>query len=223
MKVNRSIRSPNFDPTNIDVQFVVIHYTACGLQSTFDIFRDPDRKASSHIVISNSGEVYEVVKCLDGQVQRAWHAGKSKWYESNKIWEGFNDFSLGIELVNNNGNLLAYNDKQYESLIKVIQHFKEHHPSLLSPSRILGHEHISGWRGKVDPGWMFDWKRLFIECYPEDDAPTREPSLPVELKNISEKFLLSLPSDEKARATFWQTLSSSLEISVALINNKQSK
>ena len=221
MKVNRSIRSPNFDARTINVEFVVIHYTACGLQATFDIFRDPTRKVSSHLIISSSGEIYEVVKCWEGQAQRAWHAGKSSWTDEGKTWEEFNDYSIGIELVNNNGNLLSYTDKQYDSLIEVIEHLKLHYPAVQDPTRILGHEQIAGWRGKVDPGWMFDWELFYNACYKGFVHPERNPALPMELKTAIEKFMLALPSDEKTRASFWSALSLTLESAVGLINGNK--
>lgn len=221
MKVNRSIRSPNFDSTVIPCEFVVLHYSACGLQATFEIFRDPAKKVSSHLVISTSGEIYEVVNCLDGEMHRAWHAGKSSWNDGEKTWEGFNDFSLGIELINNNGNLVEYHEKQYEALFTVLRHLRTHYPSAIDPNRIVGHEHIAGKRGKVDPGWNFDWFYLFSECYPDFVPPERTPVLPMALKDSFEKFLPAVPSDERSRSLFWQALSLSMETSVRLIHDSK--
>jgi N-acetylmuramoyl-L-alanine amidase len=216
MKVNRSVKSPNFDTKNINVEFLVIHYTACGLQSTLEIFRNPERKVSSHLVLSNSGEVYEVVKCWEGEAQRAWHAGKSIWTDQDKTWENFNDFSIGLEIVNNNGNIIEYSSKQYESLLEIIKHLRQKYPALEDPNRILGHEHIAGWRGKIDPGWMFNWEWLFANCYPTFPPPQRLPTLPEKLLRCSEKFLGTLPENDKSRSTFWQTLNETLEAAVEL-------
>ena len=211
MKINRSFRSPNFDPQPIIVEFVVIHYTACNLQSTFDIFRQAEKKASSHLIVSNTGEVYEAVDCWEDKVLRAWHSGKSRYKEAENEWQNFNDFSIGIELVNLNGNIFNYSEKQYESLSKIITHLKKRHKALKSPSRIIGHEQISAWRGKIDPGWMFDWKRLFTLCYPGIEAPERKPALPEELREIMQKFIDCSPQEEMAKAKFWQTLNETLE------------
>ena len=75
-------------------------------------------------------------------------------------WKGFNDFSIGIELVNYNGNVFPYTDQQYEALAQVILHLKSKYSSLKQAKRIVGHEHISGFRGKADHGHLFDWKRF---------------------------------------------------------------
>ena len=40
MNVIRQFRSPNFDPVQIPVEFLVLHYTAENLQSTLGIFMD---------------------------------------------------------------------------------------------------------------------------------------------------------------------------------------
>lgn len=217
MKINRSFRSPNFDAKGIPVEFVVIHYTACSLQTTFEVFRDKERKVSSHLIISNTGEVYESVKCWDDVVLRAWHAGQSRYLSGDKEWNDFNDFSIGIELVNFNGNLHDYSEKQYDTLFSVIRHFKAKHKCLEAADRIVGHEQIAGWRGKVDPGWHFNWKRLYDECYAGADHPKREPVLPHELKLSFEKFLNCIPHTEEGRAMFWNALSSNMEIATGLI------
>lgn len=216
MKVNRSVKSPNFDAKEINVEFLVIHYTACGLQATLDIFRDPERKASSHLVLSNSGEVYELVKCWEGEAHKAWHAGKSCFQIDDKKWESFNDISIGIEIVNNNGNILEYSEKQYESLRQIIDHLRSKYKALEDPNRIIGHEQIAGFRGKIDPGFMFNWEWVYANCYPDFSPPARAPVLPEDLRKCADNFLKALPSDEKARSLFWQNLNETLETAVRL-------
>ena len=48
MNANRQFRSPNFDAVQIPVEFLVLHYTAENLQDTLEIFKDTNRKVSSH-------------------------------------------------------------------------------------------------------------------------------------------------------------------------------
>ncbi len=156
----------------------MLHFTAATFERTVEIFTDPATEVSAHIVIDRDGSVYELVECMSGQAKRAWHAGKSRWETSapqgNSVVEGFNDCSIGIELVNLNGNIFRYSEAQYASLFAVIESLKRSYPELCSPASVVGHEQIAGFRGKSDPGRCFEWSRLFSVCYPGEGAPIRE-------------------------------------------------
>jgi N-acetyl-anhydromuramyl-L-alanine amidase AmpD len=89
--------------------------------------------------------------------------------------EAFNDRSIGIELVNENGNLFPYSEAQYASLFGLIERLKGVYPTLAHPEAVVGHEQIAGFRGKSDPGLCFEWDRLFAVCYPNQGAPRRQP------------------------------------------------
>ena len=119
MKRNREFTSPNYDPVEIPVEFLVLHYTAGDLASTLELFLDPAREVSAHLIIAEDGEVFELVPCWDGLVHKAWHAGRSFWIDPEKKWEEFNNFSIGIEIVNLNGNLFPYSERQYQALAEV--------------------------------------------------------------------------------------------------------
>lgn len=170
-------RSPNFSDLIIPVEFVVLHFTAATLERTLEIFMSRATEVSAHVVIDRDGTVYELVECLSGVSKRAWHAGKSRC-EVNRdgdrvVVEGFNDRSIGIELVNLNGNILSYTEAQYQSLFAVLERLKGMYPSLSNPESIVGHEQIAGFRGKSDPGRCFEWNRLFSVCYPRQGTPQR--------------------------------------------------
>jgi len=179
MNIVTSVRSPNFTDLDIPVEFVVLHFTAATLERTLEIFRDPGSEASAHIVIDRDGAIYELVPCLEGSAKRAWHAGKSRIEIStngdSQIVESLNDRSIGIELVNLNGNLVPYTEAQYASLFGLIERLKSLYPALGRPEVIVGHEQVAGFRGKSDPGLCFEWERLFAVCYPDLGAPRRTP------------------------------------------------
>ena len=175
--IHRIFFSPNYDPMEIAVEFLVIHYTSTLLSKTLALFQDPKTKASSHLVVDRDGAVYELVSCLEGKCFRAWHAGDSCWQTKEKNWKQFNDFAIGIELVNKNGNLFEYTKEQYHSLKILMEKLKRHYTVLENPERILGHEHIAGYRGKVDPGHCFDWP-LFFKMNYSGSTPLREAVLP---------------------------------------------
>ena len=114
---------------------------------------------------TQSKNVKEVHKVIDREQKNHWKNVKETKKETNKQWKNFNNFSIGIELINLNGNLFPFTDQQYQSLFKVINHLKNKYPALNSEKRILGHEQIAGFRGKKDPGVLFDWPLLFQKIY----------------------------------------------------------
>jgi N-acetylmuramoyl-L-alanine amidase len=180
MKIVSDIRSPNFSDLAIQVEFVVLHYTAATFERTMELFTSAASEVSAHIVIDQDGVVYELVECLSGVAKRAWHAGRSRLELATgggrRMIEGFNDHSIGIELVNLNGNAFSYTEAQYTSLFALLDSLKGRYPALQTPEAIVGHEQIAGFRGKSDPGRRFEWDRLFAVCYPGQGAPRREPA-----------------------------------------------
>jgi len=144
----------------IPVEFVVLHYTGTTLRRTLEIFLDPARQASSHLVIDRDGTVYEVVPCLGGEAKRAWHAGLSRFEFEGRLVEGLNDCAIGIELVNPNGNVFSYSEAQYGALDGCLTLLASKFPVLADRRRVIGHETVAGFRGKCDPGLLFDWTRI---------------------------------------------------------------
>ena len=175
--IHRNKKSSNYDSVKIVVEFLVIHYTATSFSRTMALFQDPSSKVSSHFVIDRDGSVYELVSCLEGSCFRAWHAGDSYWQTEEKNWKQFNDFSIGVELVNKNGNFFDYTKQQYHSLKALMEKLKKYYTVLENPERILGHEHIAGHRGKVDPGYCFNWD-LFFQMNYSGEVPFRKAVLP---------------------------------------------
>jgi len=222
MQIDQTIHSPNFDDESIPVEFLVLHYTAGSLSRALEVLTDPARQVSSHLVIAEDGAVFELVPCWDGQACRAWHAGRSRWLDGARSWERFNDFSLGIELVNLNGNLLPYTPAQYAALAEVVAQLKARYPALRSPEHVLGHEHIAGMMGKADPGRMFDWISFFVACYPDHAMPAREPICPHELQAGFKKIVdalpeAAIPAGSEAAIRFWHGISATMETSVRLM------
>ena len=165
--VSKKYSSPHFENKPIPVQFAVLHYTAQSLEGSLKIFLNPEKPVSCHLLIDRNGTVYELVKCWEGFCLKAFHSGPSFFKDSKDVeWKNFNNFSLGIELVNWNGNIFNFTEKQYQSLFTVLSHLKNKYPALQDSGRVLGHEHIAGFRGKADPGCFFDWPRLFKNIYP---------------------------------------------------------
>lgn len=165
LKNARLIPSPNFNerPQNTSIDLLVIHNISLppgkfGTQAVEELFCNRlnfdahpsfqeliDLKVSAHLFIRRDGEIIQFVPFH----QRAWHAGKSQ-FEGRS---GCNDFSIGIELEGTDN--LAYNDQQYQRLVKVSQCLMRVYPGI-TPNRIVGHSDIAPER-KSDPGPAFDW------------------------------------------------------------------
>jgi N-acetyl-anhydromuramyl-L-alanine amidase AmpD len=216
LNVDVSRRSPNFAAREIEVEYLVLHYTACDLERTMKIFEDPARGVTSHFVIDVDGTVYDLSGTLaSGRALQGAHAGKSRWpAEDGTVLEAFNRFALGIEMVNLNGNLFPYPDAQMRALGELAVELKRLFPALRDPRRVVGHEQIAGFRGKCDPGARFDWARFFASAYPSETAPKREPLLAgAKLKALEER-VASVPAAEKADPDFWARFSHETELAL---------
>lgn len=216
MMVLTRIDSPNFDPRPIEVCFLVLHYTAVDRARTLEIFTDPARKAAAHLVVDTDGAIYECMPCWDEPTQRAWHAGVSRWHDGAVHWEALNDWSIGVELVNYNGNLLPFTDAQYAALADSVDHLRRRHPALMHATAVLGHEQIAGFRGKADPGWQFDWNRFYAQCYPDQPAPQRSSICPPTLRDALARLAEIAPNEPSAANAFWERVSLLTETAVAL-------
>ena len=211
--------SPNFDNIKISVEFLLIHYTAGRVDRALEILTSSEWGVSSHLLIDVTGEIYELVPCLEGNALRAFHAGRSFWFDGTRRWEAFNNFSIGIELVNLNGNLLPYTEEQYHSLVEVTRRLAQLYPQLRDPNRVLGHEQVASWRGKVDPGRTFDWIKFFADCYPKMNAPERKYTLPDDLIHSLSKFLELERENPSQETALFHAISHTMETSMRLINS----
>lgn len=169
------------DQLLVDVQFVVLHYTGLSLQQSLDWFYHPKTQVSAHFLVNTDGQIFELVPCFNQPAKMAYHAGNSHWATSTQNWFNFNQISLGIELVNYNGNLFNYPKPQFLALLQLLHQLKQQYPNLNNPNRVLGHEQIAGFRGKMDPGFNFNWVDLFEQLFDQQPDQPRLPSCPPSL------------------------------------------
>ena len=154
----------------------MLHYTAIDWQTTIDAFTKGENQVSAHYLIGKDGKIAEFVPAFTQRVkagtaplktnlishQKAWHAGESSYVDAEqRTWYNLNDYALGIELENWNGNVFSYSEETYKSLSWLLKGLIKRYPSLAKKSRIMGHQDIAELRGKVDPGVCFDWRRLY--------------------------------------------------------------
>ena len=152
MKLIHKFKSPNFNKRQSKkIKYLIIHYTALkDYSESLKYLCDKSKKVSSHYLISQQGDVYNLVS----EKMRAWHAGISYWKSDTDI----NSASIGIELdysPNHKNNI--FKKKMIKSLINLIKMLKKKYN--IHNSNILGHSDISPYR-KLDPGPKFPWKKL---------------------------------------------------------------
>lgn len=173
----------NYRSVPVPVEFLVIHCTE-GFEAGDKaiLSGSTDRRVSAHYYITRKAEIIEYVD----PSTRAWHAGKSKYVLDGKLWQGFNDFSVGVELESRYVSdpvhgTSGYTDVQMEALIWLHLQLQERFPEIKDPRRTVGHEHISGYRGKTDPGPGFDWDAFRLAVFGKSSEP---PPLSVTLDGV---------------------------------------
>jgi N-acetylmuramoyl-L-alanine amidase len=148
--VNFNLRKPNF---------IIIHHTAQdSLQQTLKTFTLTRTQVSSHYVISDDGEVVQMLN----DYLRAWHGGNAIWGRNTDI----NSASIGIELDNNGAE--PFSEAQMNSLLALLSRLKKEYN--IPAQNIIAHSDIAPTR-KSDPSAFFPWKNLAELGYglwPED-------------------------------------------------------
>ena len=149
---------PHYDqrPENTEINTIVIHSlcsTCEGRESDpQECIAELDKhEVAAHYLIDIEGNITQLVE----EKNRAWHAGDSKLPKEHGGIENVNDFSIGIELINEKNT--KFSEQQYIALSKLCQKIMNENPIKF----IVGHEKIALPLGrKEDPGEMFDWAKL---------------------------------------------------------------
>ena len=145
---------------------VILHYTAMETaKAACERLCDPCYEVSAHYLISEAGEVTQLVD----EKYRAWHAGRAAWGNLTDL----NSSSIGIELANNasENHLPPFPEVQMAVLENLLTNILDRWS--IRPERVLGHSDIAPDR-KVDPGPMFDWQQLSargLTIWPGDAPP----------------------------------------------------
>ena len=135
-----------------DIDAIVLHHTGGGtLESNVAWLASPESRLSAHYVIGKDGTVVHAVRDED----RAWHAGVSRLGDRDRV----NDFSIGIEIVNDGDNVDPYPPAQMEALARLVAWLVQAHG--IGLDRIIGHRYVALPEGrKVDPSDNFDREGL---------------------------------------------------------------
>jgi N-acetylmuramoyl-L-alanine amidase len=179
------------EPPRIDM--LVLHYT--GMESAaaaLDRLCDQQARVSAHYVVEEDGTVWRLVP----DARRAFHAGLSSWEGEGDL----NFVSIGIEIVNpgHDWGYRPFAECQMAAVEHLCRDILARHS--IPAHRIIGHSDIAPER-KIDPGELFDWRRLAragIGIWPEP-APLiadREADRAQAVKDLAAIGYLITPENE---------------------------
>ena len=134
------------------ISILVLHHTASSLPSALDSLqgRSKGHMVGVHYLVSDEQPKARIFRmCPDSLA--AFHAGKSAWGK----FEGLNQSSVGIEIVNYDGNIHPYPKPQVDAVLALAQHLVTTHR--ISPENVVAHSDIAIGR-KIDPGSLFPWE-----------------------------------------------------------------
>jgi N-acetyl-anhydromuramyl-L-alanine amidase AmpD len=126
---------------------------AQSLPSSLEILqgKDPKHKVGVHYVVTDEPKP-RVIRMVPEHLA-AYHAGKSAW---GKLI-GLNQHSIGIEIINYDGNVYPYSEAQADIIFALCDEIIKRHD--IKPWNVIGHSDASVGR-KVDPGSKFPWAKL---------------------------------------------------------------
>ena len=141
------------EPRKEPVTCLILHHTAGSLPSSLEILqgKDPKHKVGVHYVVTDEPKP-RVIRMVPENLA-AYHAGKSAWGKLTNL----NQNSIGIEIINYDGNVYTYSDAQAEILFALCAEIIRRHD--IKPWNVLAHSDIAVGR-KVDPGLKFPWAKL---------------------------------------------------------------
>jgi len=137
--------SPNFTPLGWrNITYIVVHVMDGSIESAVNWFKNPDSDVSAHYLISQEGEVIQMVREKD----IAWHAGN---------WT-YNQQSIGIE-HEDKGNWNTPNwvpIELYQTSATLVRSLCDKYGIPKDREHIIGHNEVPGVT-KPCPGPYWDW------------------------------------------------------------------
>lgn len=175
---------------------VVLHYTAMGsCVQALNRLSDPETEVSAHYVISESGQVFQMVP----EDLRAWHAGAGSWGTVSDL----NSHSIGIELANGgpDAGLPPFPEPQMIALELLMAGVMERWA--IPAKNVIAHSDMAPTR-KFDPGPKFDWRRLALQGFAVWSDAKSDDVRPSEDKflALASSFGYNLPDPETSHDPF---------------------
>ena len=156
------------------IEAVVLHYTADSpgwqhgadgnptLHGLLYAFALPGVRVSTHYVVDRQGRI----GLVQPEQNAAWHAGPVdrqpglswSWTKGQNGKYNGNYNSIGIEIINRDGNKEDYTDEQYTSVARLVKDIVTRYGIPIDRSHIVGHQELS--KAKADPGSHWNWDRF---------------------------------------------------------------
>lgn len=185
------------------VTTLVLHHTATGNEAALRVLsgRDPSTRVSAHYLVTDEPEprIIEIVP----EDKVAFHAGVAQWRGDRDL----NETSVGIEIVNLDGNVHPYGEAQFAVIASLAADIARRHG--IAPGNVVAHSDIAPGR-KQDPGSLFPWRRLArdagVGCWadPSDVAVKLRESPPLPLFEVQQaltRWGYDVPATGKLDAT----------------------
>ena len=168
--IQKPITSGNFSrgrfnrarqPINPDV--IVIHVAVASLQGTFNTFNNPSEQKSSHYVVGEAGEIWQML----GEEHNAWHAGGVVRPTSTIVQARLmthptpNSYTIGIENAGNYPGDALYDDfteMQYQANGWLVAQICKKYGIPLNRERVIGHREIRA--DKTCPGTRVSLEKI---------------------------------------------------------------
>jgi hypothetical protein len=148
--------APANRPTDIPIDYVVIHDIEGSAESAVSWFQNPKAGTSSHYVVSSlSGKIWQMVKERDV----AWHAGN----------RDINRRSVGIEHEGFAGRPGFFNPIEYETSARLVREITTRYKIPRDRTHIISHAEVphptkpglfGGASRHTDPGPYWDWNQF---------------------------------------------------------------
>ena len=146
-------------PQNYNVDMIVIHDTEGSYADAIAQFQDPNRAGSAHYVVSNAGEITQMVSEKD----IAWHAGN---------WD-YNTRSIGIEHEGYAYVSGSFTTSEYRASEELAASICSRWGVPLDRAHVIGHAEVpdpnnpglyGGEEHHTDPGPYWDWTNYLDEA-----------------------------------------------------------
>ena len=153
LRIEQGPSSLGCEPRRHPATILVLHHTAGSLPSSLEILqgKDPKHRVGVHYVVTDEPKP-RVIRMVPEEMA-AFHAGKSSW---GKL-DGLNHHSIGIEVINYDGNVYPYSDAQADIIFALCAEIIRRHD--IKPWNVVAHSDIAVGR-KIDPGSKFPWAKL---------------------------------------------------------------
>jgi hypothetical protein len=156
MAIKKDILTYNFTPNGIKEHRGIVLHSMWGTYSgSIAWFKNPSSKASAHYMISESGEITQMVLEKD----MAWHAGviddvAPDWVRPNPNW-----YTIGIEVEDKRDANWQYPEAQRKALRELVAAVRKRYD--IPEERVVLHKELNPSRrsdpvGNYADAWLFD-------------------------------------------------------------------